>query len=269
MIDLSPIEAVSIVLAAAGAGAVNAVVGAGTLITFPTLLALGVPPITANVSNTIGLVPGSFAAVIAYRGTLRGRGPLVRRLLVASLAGGIAGATLLLVLPSDAFEFIVPPLLLASGALAAFQPRIAASVQRRRSRRDASRGQREEDASPSRLRLSPVLLCGVAATGVYGGYFGAAQGVILLAVLGVFVGGAMQEVNGVKNVLAGATNAVAATVFAVVAPSVDWTIVALVAGGAAAGGALGGRYGRRLRPRPLRAIVVTVAVVAALWQYAT
>ncbi|WP_083441178.1 sulfite exporter TauE/SafE family protein [Nitriliruptor alkaliphilus] len=264
------LDAALILLAAVGAGAMNAVVGAGTLITFPTLLALGFPPVVANVSNTVGLVPGSVAGAYAYRATLSGRAPLLRRLVVVSGIGGVLGGALLLALPPGAFELVVPPLLVLSGVLAAIQPRVAAWVVRRRAAAAPAIPAAESPptATPALLHVSPLLLAGVAATGVYGGYFGAAQGVILLAILGVFVGGAMNDVNGIKNVLAGVANLVSAALFIAIA-DVDWSVAGLVAVGATIGGGLGGRYGRRLHPGPLRALVVTVAFVAAGWQLAT
>jgi uncharacterized protein len=278
---VGPLDAAFVLLAAVGAGAMNAVVGAGTLITFPTLLALGFPPVVANVSNTVGLVPGSVAAAYGYRATLVGRGPLLRRLVVASSLGGIVGAVLLLALPPGAFELVVPPLLLLSGLLAAVQPRVARWVVARREAAAGSHGGSHESSGagstpapasaggdPGTLRAGPLLLGGIAATGVYGGYFGAAQGVILLALLGVFVGGAMQEVNGIKNVLAGIANLVSALLFIAIA-DVDWRVAGLVAVGATIGGGLGGRYGRRLPSGVLRALVVTIALVAAVWQFTT
>jgi uncharacterized protein len=268
----------------------NAVVGAGTLITFPTLLALGFPPVVANVSNTVGLVPGSVAGAYAYRTTLVGRGPLLARLVFASAAGGVLGGALLLFLPPGAFEMVVPPLLVLSGVLAAVQPRVAAWVVRRRATgaapatgpgaTGAATGAAAATPAPATtspttaagppvaVRTGPLLFGAVAATGVYGGYFGAAQGVILLAILGVFVGGAVNEVNGVKNVLAGVANLVSAALFIAIA-DVDWGVAGLVAVGATVGGGLGGRYGRRLPSGVLRALVVAVAFAAAAWQLTT
>lgn len=251
---MTTLDGLLILLAGVGAGAMNAVVGAGTLVTFPTLLALGFPPVTANVSNTVGLVPGSVAGAYAFRSTLVGRGALIARLVLGSATGGVLGAALLLVLPPGAFELVVPVLLLLSGVLAALQPRVAAAVARRRA------------SGVRRAANDTWLLAGVAATGAYGGYFGAAQGVILLAVLGIFVGGEMTEVNGIKNVLAGVANLVSSVLFVLVA-DVDWRIAALVAVGATIGGTLGGRYGRRLPSGVLRALVVAVAILAAVWQF--
>lgn len=256
---MTPLEGTLILLAAVAAGAMNAVVGAGTLMTFPTLLALGVPPILANVSNTVGLVTGSIAGAYAYRSTLRGRRALVIRLVMASAAGGVIGAALLLVLPSETFEFVIPVLLVASAVLAAVQPRVARAVARRRATRA------EAGAEDAPMHGGPLLFAGVALTGVYGGYFGAAQGVILLALLGIFVAGNMNDVNGVKNILATVANLVSATLFVFVT-DIDWTIAGLIGVGAAVGGSLGGRYGRRMPAKPMRALVVAVAVAAAIWQ---
>lgn len=260
MAGLTGLEAGVILVAGVVAGAMNAVVGAGTLVTFPTLLALGVPPILANVSNTVGLVSGSVAGAYGYRATLAGHARLVVRVLAASTAGAIAGAALLLALPSATFAFAVPVLLVVSAVLAAVQPRVAAAVARRRSAK-------AEEAGLVRAPVSggPWLLLGVAATGVYGGYFGAAQGVILLALLGIFVAGDLNEVNGIKNILAATANAVAAVIF-IFATDVDWRIAALIAVGATIGGGLGGRYGRRLPSAALRALIVVIAIAAAIWQ---
>jgi uncharacterized protein len=290
-------EIALLLLAAVGAGAMNAVVGAGTLITFPTLLALGFPPVIANVSNTVGLVPGSVAAAYGFRSTLVGRWPLVSRLVVASAVGGVIGGGLLLALPAGAFAIAVPPLLLLSAVLAAIQPRVAAYVLRRREARDLADASEQDLASDEDLlsgedlasgeapaseeattpggsragagvRIHPALILVIALTGIYGGYFGAAQGVILLAVLGVFVEGGMTEVNGMKNVLAGMANLVSAGLFIAIA-DVNWQVAVVVALGATLGGGLGARYGRRLPANVLRPIVVGVAVAAAIWQFLT
>lgn len=274
---MSVVDALLILLAGIGAGAMNAVVGAGTLITFPTLLALGFPPVVANVSNTIGLVPGSAAAAYGFRFLLAGHGRLIRQLVLSSAAGGVLGAALLLVLPAEAFEQVIPPLLLLSAVLAAAQPRVAAWVLERRRRTLASDDLATHTAdgdvvrdpattAPVAIRTSPVLYVVVFLTGVYGGYFGAAQGVILLAVLGIFVAGGMPQVNGIKNVLAGVANFVSAVLFIAIA-EIDWRIVVLVAIGATVGGLLGARFGRRLPAGPLRALVVAVALFAAIWQW--
>lgn len=243
--------------AALAAGMMNAVVGAGTLITFPVLLGLGVPPVVANVSNTIGLVPGSVTAAWGFRETLVGRGKVVRQGLVAAAIGGTAGAALLLVLPSETFEFVIPPLLILSGILAAIQPRVARAVALRRQRGDAPVATAN---GPSK-----ALLVIVGLTAVYGGYFGAAQGVILLAVLGVFIGGSMTELNGLKNLFAGMANVVSATLYIILA-DVDWAVVGVVAVAASIGGAIGGKYGRKVPSTLLRVLIVLIAFGVAAWR---
>lgn len=243
--------------AAVGAGAMNAVVGAGTLITFPVLLGLGVPPVVANVSNTIGLVPGSVTAAYGFRSTLAGRGQMIRSGLIAAGIGGTLGATLLLVLPSATFEFVIPPLLIISGILAGIQPRVARAV--------ALRRQRDETPYDIGAAPSKTLLAIIVVTAMYGGYFGAAQGVILLAVLGVFLGGSMTELNGLKNLFAGMANLVSATLYILLA-EVDWQVVGVVAVASSIGGAIGGKYGRQIPATPLRVLIVMIAFGVAAWR---
>ena len=253
---------VAVLLAGVAAGTINTVVGSGTLITFPTLLAFGIPPVTANVSNTIGLVPGSLSGAIGYRRELQGqRGRLVR-LGSASFVGGVIGAALLLVLPSKAFELIVPVLIALGCVLVVLQPRISRWV----TARNEARG-REVHPHGNAWVWSLVLL-----TGVYGGYFGAAQGVLLMAVLGVGLQETMQRNNATKNVLALLVNLVAAVFFVVIAqtqPSwvqsgfeVDWGVAGLIALGAVIGGQIGASVGRRLPQSVLRALIVLVGVAA-------
>jgi uncharacterized membrane protein YfcA len=247
---VSLLEAVAILLAGVAAGTINTVVGSGTLITFPTLLAFGIPPVTANVSNTIGLVPGSISGAIGYRRELVGQRSRVLRLSVASLVGGLTGAVLLLVLPDDAFAAIVPVLILLGCVLVVLQPRISAWVA---ARHDAAGGLPHHGA----WWVWP----GVLLTGVYGGYFGAAQGVLLMAVLGIGVDESLQRLNAVKNVLAAIVNGVAGLVFIAVA-EVDWRVVALIAVGSVVGAQVGATVGRRLPGGVLRVVIVVVGVVA-------
>lgn len=247
---MSPLEALAICLAGIAAGGINAIVGSGTLITFPTLVAFGVPPVVANVSNNIGLVPGSMAGTWGYRRELAGQRGRVVRLLTASFLGGVAGAVLLLVLPESAFATIVPVLILLGVVLVLLQPRLSAYVARRR----AAESDRPH-ADP--WWVWPMVL----ATGVYGGYFGAAQGVLLIACLGIGISETLQRLNAVKNILAAMVNAVAGIVFVLVA-EVDWLIVALIAGGAIVGGLLGASFGRRLHPAVLRGVIAVVGLVA-------
>jgi uncharacterized membrane protein YfcA len=243
-------ELIAIALAGGAAGFINTVAGSGTLVTFPTLLAFGVPPVTANVSNTIGLVPGGIAGAIGYRRELVGQRPRVLRLATASLVGGLVGAVLLLVLPDDAFAAIVPVLILLGCVLVVLQPRISAWVA---ARHDAAGGLPHHGA----WWVWP----GVLLTGVYGGYFGAAQGVLLMAVLGIGVDESLQRLNAVKNVLAAIVNAIAGLLFIVVA-EVDWQVVALIAVGSVVGAQIGATVGRRLPAAVLRVVIVVVGVAA-------
>jgi uncharacterized membrane protein YfcA len=234
--------ALAILGAGLAAGAVNTIVGSGSLITFPTLLALGYAPVVANVSNTIGLVPGSVSGAIGYRRELAGQRPRIRALGVASAAGGLSGGILLLVLPGSVFRRVVPILILAACGLVAAQPRLA--------RRAAAR---TPDAT---AHGGPLLFAAIYATGVYGGYFGAAQGVILIALLGIFLDDGLQRLNGLKNVLAALVNGVAAVLFIVLA-HVAWGAAALLALGSVIGGQVGALLGRRI-PAPLLRLVIVV-----------
>jgi uncharacterized protein len=243
-------EIAAILLAGCAAGTINTVVGSGTLITFPTLLAFGVPPVTANVSNSIGLVPGSVSGAVGYRRELAGQRARVLRLGVGSLVGGVAGAVLLLALPEEAFATIVPVLIVLGCLLVIFQPRISAWVARRH---EATGGIPEHGA----WWVWPAILL----AGVYGGYFGAAQGVLLMAIMGIGIDDTLQRLNGVKNILSAIVNAASGVVFALVA-DVDWRIVLLIGLGSMIGGQLGARWGRRLPAVGLRAVIVVVGVAA-------
>lgn len=240
-------ESLAVLAAGALAGGINAVVGSGTLVTFPVLLALGYPPVVANVSNTVGLVPGSLSGAYAYRKDLAGHGPLLRRLGTASVLGAIVGAVLLLWLPPGAFKAIVPVLIALALVLVVAQPWLA--------RRLAAR-------QPDRAhRVGPLLLSGVFFAGVYGGYFGAAQGVLLLGLLGVLLSTDLVWVNGIKNLLAGLVNGVAALLF-VALGMVAWQPALLIAAGSVVGGLIGGRWGRRLPPTVLRALIIVIGLTA-------
>jgi uncharacterized protein len=244
---MSIVEVIGIALAGLAAGTINTVVGSGTLITFPVLLAFGYAPITANVSNTIGLVPGSASGAIGYRRELAGQRPRVLRFGTMSVAGGITGAVLLLILPSSAFKDIVPVFIVIALLLTVFQPRIARWL-----------ASREIDLERRGAILTPLA---VYITGVYGGYFGAAQGIILLAILGAALTQSLQRTNALKNVLAGLVNGVAGIYFIFVA-HVDWGPAAIIAVTSIVGAQLGARYGRRLPPDALRALIVVVGVFA-------
>ncbi len=241
----------AVFVAGISAGTINTIVGSGTLITFPVLLATGLPPVTATVSNALGLIPGSVSGAIGYRAELTGQRRRVLRLSAAALIGGLTGATLLLVLPSTAFETIVPVLVTIALALVILQPRLTRAVQARRRRRGT-------DARPDG---GPLLFAGLLLASVYGGYFTAAQGIIYLSLMGMLLDDRLQRLNAVKNVLAAVVNSVAALYFLFVA-HFDWTAVVLIAVGSALGGQLGAKVGRRLPPVALRALIVVVGAVA-------
>ena len=253
------VQAGVVLLAGAAAGTVNTVVGTGSLITFPTLLALGVPPVVANASNTTGLVPGGLSGTIGYRRELAGRGRELRPLLAASLLGGAVGAVLLLALPAAAFEVVVPVLVLLAAVLVAVQPALSRSLRARADRRRARNG---APAPERRRRPSPLLPAGAGLLAVYGGYFGAGQGVLLIALLGLGTDEDLQVVNALKNAAVTASNAAAALVFAGVA-DLDWVVVGLIAAGSVLGGQLGARVGRRLPAPVLRALVVALGLLVA------
>jgi uncharacterized protein len=250
---VSPGEAVAIFGAGLAAGTVNTIVGSGSLITFPTLLAFGFSPVIANVTNTVGLVPGALSGAVGYRRELSGQRSRLVALGTASTAGGITGGVLLLVLPGSVFTGIVPVLILVACALVAAQPWLAAVLARRRA---ASTG----DAP---VHGGPALFAGVFLTGVYGGYFGAAQGVILIALLGIFLDDDLQRLNGAKNVLTALVNGVAALLF-IVASHVVWSVAGLLALGAIIGGQVGAKMGRRLPAPLLRGVIVVVGTAVAI-----
>jgi len=243
---VTPLHALAIFVAGLVAGAINTVVGSGTLFTFPVLLAFGYAPVTANVSNTIGLVPGSLAGAIGYRHELRGQGARTVRLAAASLLGGTLGAILLLTLPAAAFKAIVPAFIVIALALILAQSRLTRTLEQRRTR-------------PAAGGVSALV--GVFASGVYGGYFGAAQGILLLAILGLALEEELQRINALKVVLAGLVNMVAGLLF-VFAARVAWDAALLIAAGSTIGGVGGARAGRRLSPRVLRAVIVAVGILA-------
>ena len=240
-------ECLLVLVAGAFAGTINTVVGSGTLVTFPVLLAVGYSPVVANVSNTLGLVPGSVSGAIGYREELAGQRTRVLTLGSASVLGGIVGAILLLSLPPDAFEAIVPVLIALALILVIVQPRLSRMLAERRER--------------VRPHGGPLLWTGVFGSGIYGGYFGAAQGVILLALTGIAIPEDLQRLNALKNVLAALVNGVAAVIFIFFA-SVAWLPAVLLAVGSAAGGQLGAKVGRRLSPPVLRGLIVVVGIAA-------
>ena len=305
------LRALAIFAVGLAAGTINTVVGSGTLITFPTLLAFGYPPVLANVSNNVGLVPGVASGVHGYRSELGGQRRRLIRLGSASVCGGLVGAILLLTLPQSAFKDIVPALIGLAVVMVIIQPRLAKWVAERQRARAAAAtpdgvgtggdadatgaaaagggpGAVADGPSPglaaggtsavavaggtSAVAVAappaaaeaiggPVLWVLVFLAGIYGGYFGAAQGVLLIGMLGIALNDSLQRINAAKNVLAGLVNGLAAVVF-ILATHIDWGVAGLIAAGSIIGGQVGARVGRRLPPWGLRVLIVCVGSAA-------
>lgn len=237
-----------VALAGLVAGTVNTVVGSGSLVSFPALLAVGFPPLVANVSNCVGLVPGSVSGAVAYRRELAGQRARGLRLAVPAVVGSFAGTALLLNLPPGVFEMVVPALVGISSLLVLAQPRLRSYL--RPGERAAHGG--------------VPLMAGVFGTAVYGGYFGAAQGVLLLSVLGLLLTDHLQRLNAMKNVLAAIVNGVAGAVYLLLAP-VAWPAALVLAASSIVGGQVGGQLGRRVPETGLRIVVGVVGLAAAVW----
>ncbi|MGI8718624.1 MAG: sulfite exporter TauE/SafE family protein [Lapillicoccus sp.] len=247
---MSPLEAIAILLAGAAAGTINTIVGSGTLITFPTLLFFGFPPLVANVSNNIGLVAGGVTGTYGYRAELTGQSQALRRLMPLSLLGAVVGATLLLVLPPTAFKAIVPALIALALVLVVLGPRLQVAA-----------ATRHTEAQP-RWHLW-AMGAGVVLAGAYGGYFGAAQGVLLMGVFSALTTEPLQRLNGYKNVLSTIVNFVAALMFIAFARDhINWLVAALIGVGALLGGIVGSRVGRRVPPALLRGFIIAIGLVA-------
>lgn len=248
------LSSVFIFFAGLWAGTINSVVGSGTLVTFPVLIALGYAPVTASISNAMGLVAGNITGAWGYRHELRGRGRQLLRLLPASLLGGIAGAWLLLHLPERVFHYAAPVLIVLALLMVLFQPKLQAWVR--------DRAGNPEHALHDK-RHGAVLVLLVFLAGIYGGYFVAAQGILLVGILGVFMTGTMQNANAMKNILVLAVNVVAATSYLLFAfGRIAWPAVALIAVSSLVGGVIGSKVGRRLSPVALRSVIFALGLVA-------
>ena len=238
------LELLAVAAAGAAAGAANSVAGGGALITFPTMVALGLPPLSANVTNTVGIVPASIGGAVGYADLLREQGERFARLLPPLLLGAVAGSAALLVTSNEAFEAIVPVLIAASCLLLLLQPRLVPHIAHAGNER------------------SPYLLAGVAFCGAYNAYFGSAVSILLFAILALFVADTLQHLNGMKIVLAGCSNLLAAVIFAFLAP-VEWSYVAVLMVSSLAGGRVGAHYARRIPADPLRISIAVVGLAVA------
>jgi uncharacterized membrane protein YfcA len=249
------VDMILIALAGVAAGAINTLVGSGTLVTFPTLVALGYPPVVSTMSNAIGLVAGGISGTWGYRRELGGQWHRLRWQMPASFVGALVGAWLLLHLPEKVFTEVVPVLLIAALILVLVGPRIQNWA---RNRAEAA-GQSVEHVSRGRM---VALVIGTFAVGIYGGYFTAAQGILLMGVMGALLPEDMQRMNAAKNLLSLIVNVVAAVAYILVAfDRISWPAAGLIALGSLVGGYLGARYGRKLSPNALRAFIIVVGLI--------
>ena len=247
-VDLSVLDHVLVALAAVAGGAVNAVAGGGTLITFPALAAVGVPAVSANVTNTVALSPGYLGGTYAQRTDLVGQGARLRFLVPVAVVGGLVGGVLLLATGEELFRDLVPFLILGASVLLLLQDRIRARVIRRLSA--------SERADPHHAWVAVPAF----GASVYGGYFGAGLGVILLAVLGLVLEDSLTRINALKQALSFCIN-VTAAVFFLFSGRVAWTAALVMAVGALIGGSIGGRLAGRMRAERLRGVVVAIGFV--------
>jgi hypothetical protein len=249
-------QVVVILLAGFWAGTINTVVGSGTLVTFPVLVAMGFPPVTAQMSNAMGLVAAGVSGVFGFRRELAASKAVLPALTIASLAGGLVGAFLLMVLPEEVFGIAAPILIAVAICFVVFQPALSRWVRRRKAGED----QVEEPETPTGP-VSPVLWALIFAAGIYGGYFVAAQGVLLLGIMGVFLSGALVYANAIKTWLSLAVNLIAAVSYLIFAfDRIDWRAVLLIAVSSMIGASLGAKIGRRIKPFWLRMVIVIVGV---------
>ncbi|ASE10516.1 sulfite exporter TauE/SafE family protein [Kocuria rhizophila] len=269
-----------ILVAGLWAGTINTIVGSGTLVTFPVLVTMGVPPVTASMSNAMGLIAGNLTGAWSYRSELRGLRRTLLKLLPCSVAGGVIGAVLLLHLPEEVFEVVAPALIVVALLFVVFQPRLQAVVRARKERQastpGASQGASGHDAAvpaeggtasssvqPDGARQPAILYVLVFLAGIYGGYFVAAQGVLLVGILGVFLLAPLQSANAVKNALVAAVNIVAAVSYVLLAfERINWWVVLLIAVSSTVGSWLGAKIGKRMSPVVLRSVIVVLGLVA-------
>lgn len=250
--DLSALNHLVVVGTGFAAGVVMSSVGVASLVSFPVLVALGLPPVVANASSTVGLVPAGLSGTFGYRRELAAHPRVTARIVATSAAGSVGGAIALLALPPDVFEALVPWLILFACLLVGVQPTIAGRLRARRG-----------EADSDRLVPSMPTTAALGATGIYGGYFGAGQGVMVVAVLGLGLDIELKVVNALKTLAVLAANVVASVVF-VVAADLEWTVILLLGLGSVAGGYIGAHIGRRLPDRLFRGLVVIGGTAAAL-----
>jgi uncharacterized protein len=246
------LEQLAIVAAGLGAGLLTSTVGVASLVSFPVLIALGIPPVVANASNTVGLIPAGLGGSLGYRRELREQPKVTWFVVITCAVGSVGGAVLLLALPSGVFESVVPWLILFTCLLVGAQPWISRWL----------RSRRPDDHGP-RTALSPATTFFAALTGVYGGYFGAGSGVMMMAVLSLGLDLELRIVNALKTLAILAANVVAGLIFVFVA-DLNYTAVGLLAAGSIVGGYTGSHIGRLLPPTLLRILIVLAGITAAV-----
>ncbi len=250
---MTGLEQLAVLATGLGAGVLTSTVGVASLLSFPVLVAVGLPPVVANASNTVGLTPGALSGSFGYRGELREHPRITAAVLVVCGLGAVAGAFLLLALPPGVFEAVVPWLILFTCLLVGAQPTISRWV----------RSRHEGEAPEPRTRMSPLTTFFATLTGVYGGYFGAGSGVMAMAVLGLGLDIEMRILNALKTLAVMAGNVVASVIFLFIA-ELDWTAILLLAAGSVVGGYVGSHIGRKIPPTLLRGLIVLAGVTAAV-----
>jgi uncharacterized protein len=247
-------EMVAVVAAGFGAGAINTAVGSGSLLSFPVLVATGVPPVAATVTNTLGLVGGGLTGSFGYRREIAALRAWLPWSITGAVLGALTGAWLLLHLPSETFDRVVPVLVALAAVLVAVQPVLNKALARRRE---------HHHETPPRPGLRAAVGLGSYATSTYGGYFSASQGVLLMGITGLIAPQPIQRLNALKNITTFTVNTVAATTYVIVSPDrVVWAAAGLLAIGSLAGGVAGARVGRRLPSWLLRGLILVLAVIA-------
>ena len=244
---MAPVALCAIAAVGIVSGIANVVAGAGSLVTYPLLVALGIPPVAANVTNDLGVVGGNLSGVVGLRASLAGQGRLLRALVPRAVVGSLVGASALLIAPASAFGWVAPPLLLIASVLTLFQPAIA-------------RAMRADGETPRPRAMHAA----VDATAVYGGYFGTGIGLLFIATLGLFLDASMRSLNAIKTVLQLVSNGIAGIVFAFLAP-VHWPAAAALALGTLSGGAIGVHVAKRISPAAMRTAIAAIGISAAAW----
>lgn len=246
-------EQLAVVAAGFGAGVLTSTVGVASLLSFPILVAVGLPPVVANATNTVGMTPAGLSGSFGYRRELSEHPRVTATVVATCMVGSVAGATLLLALPPGVFEAVVPWLILFTCVLVGAQPRISSWLRNRQG----------ADLVEPRTAMSPITIVFAVLTGVYGGYFGAGSGVMMLAVLGLGLDIELRVTNALKTLAVLAANLVAAVIF-IFAANLDWVAVGMLAVGSVVGGYVGAHIGRRLPPALFRSLIVLIGVTASV-----